>query len=163
MLGITKQQGSIEYKEPPVSFSPKITTPNSNYGIFTSHMTRFSFIFVFFFLLVYFSGCKSGPSDEDRPANLVPESEFIGLLVDLSISESAANINIKQVTNLRLDSVYAFNPLEERKIRKSQYDSTLAYYSEHIPEYKAVYDSVLDRISAKQAERLNIKAVEMRK
>ncbi|MBL7902290.1 MAG: DUF4296 domain-containing protein [Bacteroidia bacterium] len=117
-------------------------------------MTGLRFVIRFLGLILWipFSNCKQGSEQADRPLNLIPEEEFVSLLVDLSISESAANINIKQVSNLILDSVYAFNPLKERKIRKSQYDSTLAYYSEHIPEYKAVYESVLESISALQAQ-----------
>jgi hypothetical protein len=113
---------------------------------------RFAFGFIGLFLSLLLSACKGGNADEEKALNLIPEEEFVDLLVDLSLSESAANINIKQVTNLKLDSVYAFNPLKERMIRKGQYDSTLAYYSEHIPEYKAVYELVLERISAMQAK-----------
>lgn len=128
-------------------------------------MIRIRFVFCFAglaFLLPLFS-CKEGANKAERPLNLIPEEEFVSLLVDLSISESAANINIKQVSNLKLDSVYAFNPLKERQIRKSQYDSTLTYYSEHIPEYKAVYESVLERISALQAQGAGTKVLEKKK
>jgi len=108
--------------------------------------------FIGLFTLVLLTACKGGGGNREKPINLIPEDEFVSLLVDLSLCESAANINIKQVTNLKMDSVYAFNPLKERMIRKSQYDSTLAYYSEHIPEYKAIYELVLERISALQAQ-----------
>lgn len=124
---------------------------------------RFIILFVVLFLCIPFPACKEGTSPAERPLNLISEEEFVNLLVDLSISESAANINVKQVSNLKLDSVYAFNPLKERQIRKSQYDSTLAYYSEHIPEYKAVYESVLERISAMQAQGLSPKVLQEKK
>lgn len=128
-------------------------------------MTRLHFVICFLGLILWLplTNCKQSSESADRPLNLIPEEAFVSLLVDLSISESAANINIKQVSNLKLDSVYAFNPLKERQIRKSQYDSTLAYYSEHIPEYKAVYESVLERISALQAQGAGTKVLEKNK
>lgn len=98
-----------------------------------------------------FSSCK-GDADKSRASNLIPEEEFIELLVDFSLSESASSINVKQAPNRHFDSVYSFNPLIERNIRKSQYDSTLAYYSLHITEYKAVYDAVLQKIGSLQAQ-----------
>ncbi len=122
--------------------------------------TRFAFGFIGLLLLITFSACKEEGSGDNRPINLIPEEAFVSLLVDLSLSESAANSNVKQVSNLKLDSVYAFNPIKEMNIRKSQYDSTLAYYSEHISEYKAVYELVLERISAMQAQGLDSKASE---
>ncbi len=90
--------------------------------------------------------------NQGKPKNIIPDEDFINLLVDFSLSESASSINIKKVGNSGFDSVYAFNPLLERNIRKSQYDSTLMYYAEHIPEYKIIYESVLERIGSMQAQ-----------
>jgi hypothetical protein len=122
-------------------------------------LLRFAYSFIGFPVLLLFTACMEGDTDKDKPLNLIPEEELVGLLIDLSISESAANANIKQAPNQKLDSVYAFNPLKERNIRKGQYDSTLAYYSEHIAEYKAIYELVLARIGAMQAQSAGAKAV----
>lgn len=102
-------------------------------------------------LLVGLLGCAGEHSSKALPAGILPDSVFADLLVDMALAESAANLNIKAVNNSQFDSVYAFRPLIEHGIRKSQYDSTLIYYSSHIEEYKAVYNDVLDRLSAMQA------------
>jgi len=101
-------------------------------------------------VLTVFTACRE--TGEDKPANLIPDEKFVDLLVDFSLSEGASNSNVKQVSNLKSDSVYAFNPLLENNIRKSQYDSTLSYYASHISEYKAIYETVLERISAMQGQ-----------
>ncbi|MCU0359355.1 MAG: DUF4296 domain-containing protein [Bacteroidia bacterium] len=109
-------------------------------------------VFLFFAGLFIFTFCKEKSANKNKPPNLIAEEAFVNVLVDFSICESASSINIKQVSNLKFDSVYAFNPLAEHKIRKGQYDSTLSYYAGHIDEYKAIYEAVLERIAAKQAE-----------
>lgn len=102
-------------------------------------------------LLALLLSCSAAQSGKVRPAGVLPDSVFVDLLVDMALAESAANLNIKAVNNSLYDSVYAFRPLLEHGIRKSQYDSTLIYYSSHIEEYKAVYNEALDRLSAMQA------------
>jgi hypothetical protein len=116
-------------------------------------------VFLFFLGLFLFSFCKEKSANNNKPPNLIPDEAFVNLLVDFSICESASSINIKQVSNLKFDSVYAFNPLAEHKIRKGQYDSTLAYYAANISEYKAIYEAVLERISALQAQSLKKQSI----
>jgi hypothetical protein len=113
-------------------------------------LARFFTLIVCVSVLAAFYACRE--EGEDKPANLIPDEKFVDLLVDFSLSESASNSNVKQIPNLKSDSVYAFNPLLENNIRKSQYDSTLSYYASHISEYKAIYETVLERISAMQAQ-----------
>jgi len=96
--------------------------------------------------------CTTGTHQNSRPTTLLSEDAFVDLLVNFSLSESAYNLNLYQVKNLNFDSVYAFNPLLEKQIRKSQYDSTLLYYSSNITEYKLVYEKVLDRLNSLQAK-----------
>jgi len=115
--------------------------------------------FIFLLVLLPFTACVEKSASENRPPNLLSDEAFVDLLVNFSISESASSINIKQVANLKFDSVYAFYPLTEKNIRKSQYDSTLAYYAGHIGEYKAIYETVLERISALQAQGIKTRGV----
>lgn len=102
-------------------------------------------------LLAVLLSCAGEHSGKSLPPGILPDSVFADLLVDMALAESAANLNVKAVNNSQFDSVYAFRPLIEHGIRKSQYDSSLYYYSAHIEEYKAVYNEVLDRLSAMQA------------
>jgi len=131
-------------------------------GMFTKGMNNrgiLSKVCHILFAGLLLEGCNASVFQKDeRPNNLIPEAVFEQLLVDLALAESAANTNVKNVTNRQTDSVYAFDPLLEHKVRKSQYDSTLIYYSMHIDEYKKVYESVLETLSAMQAAKNHVKA-----
>ncbi|HQQ92917.1 MAG TPA: DUF4296 domain-containing protein [Bacteroidia bacterium] len=112
---------------------------------------RFKTIFSFFILLTQVS-CRQADMDIARPDNILSDSVFEAILLDFSIAEGASSINVSHAANNKYDSAYAFNPLKQRGIRQSQYDSTLAYFARHIPEYKHIYEGVLDRLGALQAE-----------
>jgi hypothetical protein len=63
----------------------------------------------------------------------------------------------------KIDSVYAFDPLYENKVRKSQYDSTLIYYTHHPKEYKIIYENVLVVLSKLEAKHSLVKTNAIKK
>lgn len=91
------------------------------------------------------------------PQGILNKDQFSQVLCDFALAESAANINIKSVAYNKIDSVYAFNPLIENNIRKSQYDSTIQFYTKHPELFKEVYALVLERLSEQLAERTAVK------
>lgn len=123
---------------------------------FTRLKPKTSYSVVFMVLLL--CGCKEIEFDKEEPIGLISEQVLAEVIADYALAESAANLNIKGILNAGSDSIYAFNPLEERSIRKSQYDSTLAYYSEHTEVYKKIYEKVLEILSAKQSQFQQTKA-----
>jgi hypothetical protein len=92
-------------------------------------------------------------SSETPPSNIITEQQFTKILSEFLISESVINLNIKNITNLKFDSVYAFNPLIENNISKGKYDSTLQYYSKHPELYKQIYEDALELLSQMQIQR----------
>lgn len=68
------------------------------------------------------------------------------ILFQFSLAESAANLNIKNVAQNKLDSAYAFNPLTDNHIRPSQFDSSLNFYCHNSELYKKVYEKVLEKL-----------------
>jgi hypothetical protein len=101
-----------------------------------------------------------GSKDQDNtpiPSGILTQREFTEVLVIYTLSESAANLNIKSARPEKMDSVYAFNPLKEKGIRKAQFDSTLDFYAGHPVLYRQVYDSVLVRLNALRVSREIIK------
>ena len=112
------------------------------------HIYRFLIVIIFAFL----ASCKP-PQEEDEivPANILGEDKFVKVLADAYLCEGASGINIKNVTGNKFDSTYAFNPLKDNGIEKSQFDSTIAYYSNHPKKMKIVYEKVLDKLSQIQA------------
>lgn len=99
-------------------------------------------------LLVLFAAC-SNPDDVavSPPAHLLSADQFTEILVDYALAESVSNLNLKSVTPAQFDTVYAFNPLRTRGVRKGQFDSTVMFYSAHPRSYRIIYDTVLSRLN----------------
>jgi len=102
---------------------------------------------------VLFSCHSLNEQDIKMPANIINEDTFTKILVDFALAESAANLNIKNAPLMKLDTVYAFDPLEEHHVTKSKYDSTLLFYSQNATLYKKVYENVLASLSELQTAR----------
>lgn len=94
--------------------------------------------------------------DSRIPANVLSEKEFAKVLTDFALAESAANLNVKNVPNQRLDTVYAFDPLKDNHLSKARYDSTVLFYAAHTDLYKKVYENVLTNLSNLQTQRDSI-------
>lgn len=91
------------------------------------------------------------------PDYVLPKEKYIKLIVDFSLAESAANLNIKGTPVQKVDSVYHFDPLKENGISQSQYDTTVWYYSRHPEQYKEIYEEVLKILSEMEASRNEVK------
>lgn len=118
---------------------------------------QFSFLInsLFFISILLFSiGCgKKENTAVDYPLNILSEEKITKVIADFALAESAYNLNINSAKIQKLDSVYAFNPLIENGVRKSQYDSTLLFYSNHAGLYKKIIDKVLIYLSKMEAEK----------
>lgn len=90
------------------------------------------------------------------PGGILSREEYVTVLRDLSLAESAANLNVKNVRIEKTDSVYAFDPLKENHVSRGKYDSTALFYSNHPDLYKEVYDEVLKQLSEMQAKRKSV-------
>lgn len=72
---------------------------------------------------------------------------FVNLLVDFSLAESAASINVLNVRSGAIDSVYAFDPLKDHRVSQVRYDSSIAWYARDPEKYKQIYEEVLTKLS----------------
>jgi hypothetical protein len=94
----------------------------------------------------------------ELPPGVLSEEQFAKVLADFALAESAANQNIKSARASALDTVYPFDPLKDHGVRKSQYDSTLEFYSLHPRLYRAVYERVMENLSALESARDTVTA-----
>lgn len=113
---------------------------------------KLNLLTVFLCAAVLVSGC-GGSSESTVPDYVLPREKYIKLIVDFSLAESAANLNIKGVPIQKVDSVYHFNPLKENGVTKSQYDTTVWYYSQHPELNKEIYEEVLKTLSEMESAR----------
>lgn len=108
--------------------------------------SKIIFLLVFVFSQALFS-CSGEEKPIEIPSYVLNRAEFIELMTDMALAESAANLNIKNLSGRKFDSVYAFDPVKERKIEKKTYDSTMAFYSRDPEKLKEIYDEILVRLS----------------
>ena len=101
--------------------------------------------------LIFFSCKPRLEEDEVVPKHLLSEDQFVTILTDSYLAEGAAGINVKNVAGEKFDETYSFNPLHDYSIRKSQFDSSMTYYSNHPKKLKLIYDRVLEKLSKFQA------------
>ena len=108
-------------------------------------------LFVFVLAALLISACGSGENDDIKiPNTILSEEKFTKLLVDFSLAESVGNLNVKNLPAEKMDSAYAFDPLEENNVSRSQYDSAVSFYSKHPAIYKKIYENVLATLSKMQ-------------
>jgi hypothetical protein len=104
-----------------------------------------------FIIVLCLALCAScAPRDEENvpaPDYILKEDVFIDVLTDCYLGEGAAGINVKNVTGVRFDSAYLFNPFEDRRISKQQFDTTIVWYSQHPKKLKEVYNKLLENLS----------------
>jgi hypothetical protein len=119
-------------------------------------IVRYIVVFFVSWIILFMGSC--GPKDEKRlaPDNILPPEQFTDLIVDFALAESAVSMNFGPALSSATDSSFIFNPLKDRGVRKSQYDSTILFYTQHPALYKEIYDSALVRLSEKQTARTRI-------
>jgi hypothetical protein len=106
-----------------------------------------------FVCLILLVACGKKQEENALPEGMMDQETFVKVLRDFALAESAANINIKNANLQKLDSVYAFNPLEDNGVTQVQYDSAVAFYARHPELYKKVYENVLESLNQIQAKR----------
>ena len=106
-----------------------------------------------FTLSFFFVACNGEKKEVAIPDNVLDKEKFSDVIVDFSLAESAASINILNVTAAKGDTVYAFNPLLDNNIKRVTFDTTLYFYTHHPKLFKEVYVLALEKLSKLQVSR----------
>lgn len=107
-------------------------------------------IFLFSVAGIFLLGCAE---QERIPDHVLDKETFSELICDFTLAESAATLNVKSVPFERFDSVYAFSPLQDHKVTRAQFDTSLYFYSHHPELFKEVYALALEKLSQFQSSR----------
>ncbi len=94
------------------------------------------------------TGCNRNDDFSQVPPHILPIDSFAQIMTDFAIAESATNMNIGNQPVFRLDTAYAFNPVQEHGISRARLDSSMAFYARHPERYEKVYQIVLDNLNA---------------
>jgi hypothetical protein len=102
-----------------------------------------------------------GPANNEEvtyPPHVLRPDEMADIIADFALAESASNINILGVAPHKADSAYNFDPLAERQISKSRYDSSMDFYIKHPKIYRSIYEKALEKLTELQAARDTVKS-----
>lgn len=110
-------------------------------------MNRTKQFFTSLFFVLVFISCSGEKEERPIPSYVMEEEAFTQLLTDMALAESAANLNVKNLSGSKFDSAYAFDPVKERKIERKIYDSSMAFYSRDPEKLKEIYEEILVRLS----------------
>ncbi len=85
---------------------------------------------------------------ETIPAEIIPKDTMVAVMVDLYIADAILmNPNTSsKLGNVPSNALYN-SILKKYHISKSRYDSSLAYYTEHIKMLNEIYENVVDILS----------------
>jgi hypothetical protein len=101
---------------------------------------------------VFMTRCGSGESEGQAPDYVIEEEKFIEMMTDFALVESTLNTNVNNQSGAAFDSAYNFNILNEHKVSKGKYDSTVKYYSSEPEEFKRIMETVLERLNIEKAK-----------
>lgn len=102
--------------------------------------------FYILLMLTAFTACKDD-------SGKIPREEFIPLLVDIHLLDGAIK-QAKYRKSIRVpDSIEVYDyVLSKRGYTRSQFDSTLTYYSRNPREFERVYQEVLARLNRMETD-----------
>ena len=116
--------------------------------IFSSLIARHSSLLVIFPL--FFFSCTD---KQDQPDYLIASDSLVGIMVDMHLVETAANLKLIGTDSLKPNYNQMFEAIfKKHGITKTEFDSTLFFYSKKPDEMSGIYDKVLERLSELDAE-----------
>jgi len=116
--------------------------------IFSSLIARHTSLFIVLVLSMY--SCSDAKKEPDY---LIASDSLVGIMVDMHLVETAANLKLIGADSLKPNYNQMFEAIfKKHGITKTEFDSTLFFYSKKPDEISGIYDKVLERLSELDAE-----------
>lgn len=111
------------------------------------------------FILLFFTSCSS--SELDIPSDIIQKEKMINVMVDVHIADAMASeqkIKDIKVSN-QLKKTYLVGVLHKHDISQQKFDNSIQFYESNVETMLDIYNEVMIKISAQEAE-LNNKETE---
>ncbi|QNL20814.1 DUF4296 domain-containing protein [Hyphobacterium sp. CCMP332] len=101
--------------------------------------------------IIFFLSCNEGQTNKE---GIIEKSKMTNILVDIHIAEAKVN-----QAKLPMDSALSYykylesNIYEKYEIDSAQFNSSMHYYAENIKELDKIYETVLDSLNLRSAEK----------
>ena len=107
-------------------------------------------------VLAFTSSCsnaETGPSQVDKPLDLIPKDSLVALLVDLHLTDATSKQNFIPNNN---DTYYEYQEykaiLNFHKISRNRFDATLRYYCAKGNDFEKLYEEVIAELQARESK-----------
>lgn len=112
---------------------------------FSTSLTALVSISIFLFLLLSCQG--------KNRRTIIPEKEFIEVLVDLHLADAIASEKTNLDHSYRIDSASLYGALfKKHDISRAMFDSTMSYYTKRPDDFQKVYNKVTARLKNMEVE-----------
>lgn len=101
-------------------------------------------------LICFVASCASKPKP---PADLIPESDMVQLMVDIRLLEGAYSLKYRDVdtSDMKIEAYYE-KLFADRSVSASQFEKSYAYYSSIEGKMIQIEDSVMEKLSEIEAK-----------
>lgn len=94
-----------------------------------------------------------GSKDEKIPANVLSQDKMRDILIDIHILEGVVNTSGHQADTANAEfKLMKENLFTKHGVKQMQFDSSMAYYTQHLNLMDAIYTQVIDSISIREAK-----------
>ncbi|MBI1287271.1 MAG: DUF4296 domain-containing protein [Flavobacteriales bacterium] len=100
---------------------------------------------------LWFGSCQENA--EKKPDYLLDEDKMVSVMVDMHLVETAQNLKVIEPDSANLNYDRMFESIfVSHGVTKTEFDSSLYYYSTRTEEMNVIYDKVLEQLSELESE-----------
>jgi len=104
---------------------------------------------IFLLALIMFS-CNNA---KKTPDYVIPHQDMVNIIVNMHITDGLLNINKVRRNLVKKDSLNFYDAVfKSFGYTRSDFDTSIFYYSNHISEYDKIYEEVLNKLSEMQTQ-----------
>ena len=104
-------------------------------------------------VVIVLVSCGDGKKSEDVPTNLISAESMVPLLIDLQLIEAANTTKHFLGDTGKANYELLYNTIfDKHSVRKSQFDSAMAYYTLKGEQLEVIYDQVIEELMKMEAE-----------
>jgi len=108
-----------------------------------------SFVYTILSIIVILIHYSCSEKKNEIPENIIGKEKMTLMLTDLCLMEGAINIaNIASVN--QNPQTMKFNVYKQHNVSRTQFDSSLIYYCNHMDEFREIQAKVLEELNKKK-------------
>lgn len=105
---------------------------------------------LFLILLIFSISCINQGKEPDY---VIPKEDMVEIIIDLHLADGMLSVNEIRQELVRKDTINYYEAiLDAYGYNRSDFDTSVYYYSKHIDKYDQIYGEVLNRLNEMETE-----------